>query len=877
MRKRAVFASALTVIVTIATAYIYSLWRLHDARRWRREDQYVQAEHAIRACIRLPGLIDSIDFEYQLLGVQQGDLREEQNWKARTVEPSIEGLLILEALAKGNLAIFQWEVSRRYADSILNRHPANSKALWLRGRAYVEMQQESKALVDFENAFQQEPGSFGIRHSLADLLHKLGFVRIALGHYQTLVNERPDDPVACIRLARCMQEEMRYDESRALLDCVLESQPELVDALIERSRLALREGDLSSAESLLRRVLDITQRHADANHLVKIVFQSQKKSDDVLLQQIEENERRQVELKNALRVSRPGPAALTEIGRWMTQTAERHEVLGWFYSALKEDPSYKPAHEGLAEFFYKNGQRKRAQWHAQQSGNEPSKYSHQPTLDSIARITKNSIPVTSLTASSEVNHEASEEEVHRLCTACHAYPTPESMPRSNWRKEIKQGYDFLHDSNLTGKFPAFESVVQYYERRAPEQFVAIKPTVENANAPFSFQPRGTGYVPNVPSGPGVTNANLASLSRRGSQELLLCETRLNAIMILRPYETSPGGVVIPEVASPCHSTVCDLDLDGQNDILVASIGEFFPTDDRVGTVLWLRGKRGGSFDSVPLLKNIGRVSDIQYADFNQDGKIDLIVSVFGWRRTGQILYLENQTLDWTEPRFITHVVDERNGAIHVPVADLNRDGVPDFLSLVSQHHETIAAYLNRGDGTFHRETVFTAPHPSYGSSGIEMADLDGDNDLDVLYTNGDVMDKPHLLKPYHGIQWLENEGTFPFTHRPIAAMHGVSRAVAADFDGDGDHDIAAVSFLPVSLFPDRDRLHLPSVAIFEQQSKMGFVMHTLESGTCDHYSCAAGDWDADGRIDLAVTNFISSGSPAVPDAATLWRNIGKKK
>src|SRR5262249_42056552 len=38
--------------------------------------------------------------------------------------------------------------------------------------------------------------------------------------------------------------------------------------------------------------------------------------------------------------------------------------------------------------------------------------------------------------------EASTEEVHRLCGACHAYPPPDTFPRSSWRKEVKQGYDF---------------------------------------------------------------------------------------------------------------------------------------------------------------------------------------------------------------------------------------------------------------------------------------------------------------------------------------------------------------------------------------------------------------------------------------------------
>src|SRR5215471_15705121 len=40
--------------------------------------------------------------------------------------------------------------------------------------------------------------------------------------------------------------------------------------------------------------------------------------------------------------------------------------------------------------------------------------------------------------------EATAEEVHRLCAACHAYPPADTFPRSAWRKEVQQGYDFFH-------------------------------------------------------------------------------------------------------------------------------------------------------------------------------------------------------------------------------------------------------------------------------------------------------------------------------------------------------------------------------------------------------------------------------------------------
>ena len=291
-------------------------------------------------------------------------------------------------------------------------------------------------------------------------------------------------------------------------------------------------------------------------------------------------------------------------------------------------------------------------------------------------------------------------------------------------------------------------------------------------------------------------------------------------MILKPHEHGPGGVVIPEVPAPCHTTICDLDMDGHTDILVASIGSFFPTDDKLGKVLWLKGKTGWPIRCRMFARwrrpryrySSGR---FQWRSATRFSCISLWLAVH-WRN---LCTLANQTTNWSQPKFVRHVVDERHGAIHLPVADLDSDGRPDFVGLVSQEHEAVIAYFNQGDDGFEPMTIYSAPHPSYGSSGIELVDLDGDRDLDVLLSNGDILDPPYLLKPYHGVQWLENTGTFPFKHHAIAAMYGAMRAVAADFDGDGDQDVAAVSFLPSQQFPEREKLRIPAVVLFRTNNR----------------------------------------------------------
>jgi hypothetical protein len=477
--------------------------------------------------------------------------------------------------------------------------------------------------------------------------------------------------------------------------------------------------------------------------------------------------------------------------------------------------------------------------------------------------------------------EADAGKVRRLCSACHAYPPPDSFPRSAWREEVVRAYGFIEqradrDPEWAGtyKAPPVGSVIAFFENRAPLELPPLARMPASGPCPVRLR-RHDLVVPGLAEDPAVSNVNLVHLSDPKKLDLLVCDMRRGKILTMKPSEQAPVWRDLARLENPAHAEVVDLDGDGIKDLVVADLGSLTPTDARTGRVVWLRGRPDGTFKPYTLLKDVGRVADVQAADFNGDGKLDLIVAVFGWQNTGEIIYLENHTTDWERPEFVPHVVDARHGAIHVPVADLNGDGRPDFVALISQEHETVVAFLNEGGGKFRKEIIYAAPHPGWGCTGIQLVDLDGDGRLDVLLSNGDVLDPPYLLKPYHGVHWLRNRGTFPFEARQLTAMYGAHGAVAADFRGAGRLDVVAVSFLPAGWFPQRKERQLDSIVLLEQAEPGRFVHHVLEVGYCDHVSCAAGAWDGRGRAHLVTGNIYLDGQPALnARAITLWHNEG---
>ena len=154
----------------------------------------------------------------------------------------------------------------------------------------------------------------------------------------------------------------------------------------------------------------------------------------------------------------------------------------------------------------------------------------------------------------------------------------------------------------------------------------------------------------------------------------------------------------------------------------------------------------------------------------------------------------------------------------------------DFVTVLAQEHETVLAYINKGTGdfSFEQKVIYAAPHPNWGSSGIQLVDLDKDGDLDVLLTHGDTFDDG-IVKPYHGIQWLENTGSYPFVEHTLAAdARRPPGAMPADLDGDGDLDIVACALLAGG--SDVDEKTLPALVWLEQTKPGAFVRHTIEMG-----------------------------------------------
>lgn len=476
--------------------------------------------------------------------------------------------------------------------------------------------------------------------------------------------------------------------------------------------------------------------------------------------------------------------------------------------------------------------------------------------------------------------EPVEAMVRAACSQCHAWPPPHVLPRDAWPgivEEMNQnsvmGYGLGGELGDLWRYDQ-HAITRYYLERAPDALAPPEPWPPPGEAAGRFTRRGM-TAEGATGPPGTSNVRFLDMDGDERAELVVCDMRNGAVFLGRPYEREPSLELLARVPNPAHAARVDLDRDGRPDLLVADLGGLLPADHERGSVVWLRQTEPGAYEARTLVAGLPRVADAEAADFDGDGDHDLVVAAFGWRRVGSIVQYETRSQSIESASFREWPVDARAGAIHVPIADLDGDGRPDFVALLSQQHERVVAFLNQGPGRgFRPRTLFAGPYPSWGASGIELTDLDRDGDLDVLLTNGDTLDD-QLVKPYHGIRWLENTGDFPWVEHELAALPGVHRAQAADLDGDGDMDVVAAAFLAAPGHAD-----LASLIWLEQLEGGAFRRHTLEAGGLRHATLDLGDFDLDGDVDIAVGNltghaFDAEDAAGAPESLVeIWENQG---
>jgi hypothetical protein len=450
---------------------------------------------------------------------------------------------------------------------------------------------------------------------------------------------------------------------------------------------------------------------------------------------------------------------------------------------------------------------------------------------------------------------ASVTRIERFCGDCHPLPFASSFPKSNWVEEVRQGFEFYIESERTDlEEPTQQEVVQYYQADAPDKVLVPRADeMTAAISPIRFEAiHGLGSVPG-------SSATAQVVWDASTRSVLFTDMRGGTLNSWSPgpHWLSDRSDVRESLLGSGHN-ICrtfpyDWDQDGTQDFLVGELGTFSVADHQDGSVSLFFGSSDGNLQPLRIAEGLGRTIEAKPFDYDSDGDNDLLVADFGWRKTGSLRLLRNLGGTPRKPQFKLETLDNRHGVLGVEVADLDGDSLLDFAVAYGQEFETVEIFYNQGSGTFEHQVILQLPDPSYNVSSFQIVDLDQDGRLDIVYTCGDTMDT-FLAKPFHGLRWAHNLGNRNWEDRDLGLLVGALQSTVADFDNDGDYDIAAVGLYPKG---PSDPGAFDSICWWEQKESLNFTRHSIERDNCTHATCTNADVDGDGRIDLIVGDWFA--------------------
>ncbi len=436
------------------------------------------------------------------------------------------------------------------------------------------------------------------------------------------------------------------------------------------------------------------------------------------------------------------------------------------------------------------------------------------------------------------------------CTQCHALVPYTALNKNVWEHHTLPsmghylgvsrylgGY-FKGDKDTSGlSLQQWQAIVTYYNKMAPDTLLPAKKPIPLVNDWASFTLKKPA--------PGKLNSHttLAAVDEN-NHKIYTSDYTTNKL-------TEWDQNLKPRDAGDLPSTAVNAIFDkngGINNAIISCIGQFQPVDFPNGRVLRVNvDAKDNKSNQTLVASELARPVQTLQADFNNDGQPDLVILGQGNFKGGVYLLKQNADHGYSQS-----TITEQAGAVQAISGDFDKDGWTDLMVLFGHGDEGLWLFLNDHKGGFTAKNLLRFP-PVYGSTSIQIADVDHDGNPDVIYTCGYNFRDSRILKPYHGLYIFKNTGNWNLKQQWFYPINGCTKAIAADFKGDGHLDIVTSAF-----FADLKNEPEESVIYFEQGSGFDFKPHAIPVSKYGRWmTMDVADFNGDGKPDIVLGNYAA--------------------
>jgi len=347
---------------------------------------------------------------------------------------------------------------------------------------------------------------------------------------------------------------------------------------------------------------------------------------------------------------------------------------------------------------------------------------------------------------------------------------------------------------------------------------------------------GTFQAPfSVNAGAGCFSVVIADLNGDGVPDIAASTSSGVSVILGEGGGGFGAPTIFPAGKSPERIIVADFNGDHIPDLATAN----FDSND----VSLFLGKGDGTFREAATIAVGVAPLGLAAADFNGDGHLDLVVSDSGGKNgpnpntIAVLLGVGDGT--FRSPAFVPLKHPEG-----IAVGDFNKDGHLD-LAVVLTTTDQVGVLLGNGDGTFQAPRLFTVfpqslPEPGVflGPTNVALADFDGDGNVDLAVANS--------LTSTVGVLFGDGTGNFK-SPRNVEVGRTPVWVLTGDYNHDGKPDFLS------------SNADSSTVSVVLGNGDGSFLDAPIFSLGAQPRQMVVGDFNGDGVPDVASTGGFGNG------------------